>query len=65
MATCCLPHWTVCRAVAMMIAGYGHIDPEQLATELDCDLDEAYEVIGMAAVMRPYQPVLYSCAGLH
>ena len=52
-ATSLWPHWTVTRAVATLAAGREHIDPEQLAAELDCDLEEAMAIIGEALHMRP------------
>jgi hypothetical protein len=66
-ATSLWPHWAVARAVAMLSAGREHIDPAYLAAELECDEDEAMEVLGVALDYRPAASgcFLYSKAEAH
>jgi hypothetical protein len=64
-AISCWPHWTVRRTVALLLAGDVNIDPEYLAEQLECDLDDAHSAIGAAASMCPPGICLYSKAGAH
>jgi hypothetical protein len=51
-ATSIWPHWTVTRAIAMLEAGGENIDLGQLASALECDLEEAQDVLDEALQYR-------------